>query len=471
VGFSSFLVSGTTTVRMASSTFENYRPYFDFSDWQDHTTQVIRCGDLSVVVWPNQDDDDDDDDDDDEDNDDFDDDDGVETNSTITCQAAADNEIPAMAFCHLESLIPFTDGKGVPLLHSYEGAMGVFLALQHLNSGNGSIIESVEGLHEVCRIRFPTQHFFDTRHNARRTFEYVDHRTSARAPKLVSHWAQPRPTAILGAISSSVTALTAFLSSVREIPQVSGQSTSQALDNKGDYPLLARTIPNDEYAARNVLLWWILELKLTHVAVIHTSDMNGRALARSLRNFVREIHAQNAIEPKYYMIEVLFIALDEDGDNIPEVLETLKKSQYRYIFATLQQYHLHDLLMEQAHNMGLAGNPMEEYNWFFADTFRSVLVDDEQRMFRKRSPLHLAYRGVGFISPAAYAADTELDRHRQEKFKIFENAIREISQSPEQIAYLRTVFPVDKETGKLPFVETFRGRLTYDTASFLYEMT
>jgi hypothetical protein len=442
---------------MASQTPENYRSYFDFGDWQDDTTQVLRCGDLFVVVWPNQDDDDVTDDENDD------------NNSTITCEAAADNEIPSMAFGHLESLIPFTDMNGVPLLHAYEGAMGIFLALQHLNTGNGSIIESVEGLNDTCRIRFPTEYFFDTRYNARRTFEHVDQRTSIRSTRW-SPFQQPRPTGFLGAFASSVTALSAYMSSVHDIPQVSGQSTSQELDNKIDYPLLARTIPNDEYVARNVLLWWIMELKLTHVAIIYTSDIHGGAFAKSLRTSVREIHAQNYSEPKD-TIEALYIVLDEDGDNIPEVLATLKKSKYRYIFAILQHQHLHDLLMQQAYNVGIAGNPKEEYNWFFSDTFRSVLNDDEQRTFRKGSPLHLAYRGVGLINPAAYAADIKLGVRRNEKFETLEDSIREISQSPEQIAYLRTVLPMDEEEVEIPFLENLRNGLTYDTASFLYEAT
>jgi Receptor family ligand binding region len=445
---------------MGLQTPNNYLPYFNFRDWEDGTTrstQVLRCGDLSVVVWPpgnsNEE----------------------ESNNTteVNCETvvANNNTLPALGFCHLESLIPFTDAGSLPVLHAYEGALGIFLALQHLNTGNGSIIDQVEGLNETCRIRFPTEHFFDTQYNAQRTFEHVDQQTttSEKSDRILPFLQPHRPTAFLGGFSSSVTALAAYLSSIRGIVQVSGQGTSSELDNKSDYPLFVRSIPNEEYAARDVLLWWILELKLTHLAVIHTNDMHGRAYARSLRTHVRQLQDHDGNGPN--QMDVLYISMDEDGDNIPEVLDTLKTSQFRYVFGILQHQHLYDMLMEAAYHRGLAGNEKDEYNWFFSDTFRSILVNDDHRTFPKGSPLHLAYRGVGFISPAAFGADTDTGVKRNKKFEIFEDGIRAIQRSPQQIEYLRTILPVDNETGTIPFVESSRNGLVYDTASFLYEAT
>ncbi|KAG7349886.1 7 transmembrane sweet-taste receptor of 3 GCPR [Nitzschia inconspicua] len=431
---------------MTLQTPENYLPYFNFRDWQDENTEVISCGDLSVVVWT---------------------DDTGDHNTTLSCEAAANNEIPALGFCHLEALVPFTDDRNVPVLHAYEGAMGIFLALQHLNTGNGSIVDQVDGLNETCRIRFPTEHFFDTQYNPRRTFSYVDQRTSQRSSRIAPFF-QPRPTGFVGAFASTVTALSAYISSLRGLPQVSGQSTSSELDNKLDFPLFARSIPNEEFAARNLLLWWTKELQLTHVAVIHTSDTHGLAYARSLRTFVRQMDEDDNQQNR---IEILYISIDEDGKNIPEVLAALKASQFRYVFGVLQSRNLHDLLLEAAFTEGLAGNINEEYNWFFSDTFRSVLVNHDQRIFPKGSPLHLAYRGVGFIESASFGAYTETSAGRNEKFERLKDSIREIRQSKDQIEYLRTILPVDNETGTIPYLESSQMELVYNSASFLYEAT
>ncbi|KAG7373875.1 7 transmembrane sweet-taste receptor of 3 GCPR [Nitzschia inconspicua] len=425
---------------------DSYLPYFNFRDWQDENTEVISCGDLSVVVWT---------------------DDTGDLNTTPSCEAAANNEIPALGFCHLEALVPFTDARNIPVLHAYEGAMGIFLALQHLNTGNGSIVDQVDGLNETCRIRFPTEHFFDTQYNPRRTFSYVDQRTSQRSSRIAPFF-QPRPTGFVGAFASTVTALSAYISSLRGLPQVSGQSTSSELDNKLDFPLFARSIPNEEFAARNLLLWWTKELQLTHVAVIHTSDMHGLAYARSLRTFVRQMEEDVSQQNR---IEILYISIDEDGKNIPEVLAALKTSQFRYVFGVLQSRNLHDLLMEAAFAEGLAGHMNQEYNWFFSDTFRSVLVNHDQRIFPKGSPLHLAYRGVGFIEPASFGTYTETSAGRNEKFERLKDSIREIRQSQDQIEYLRTILPVDNETGTIPYLESSQMELVYNAASFLYEAT
>lgn len=51
----------------------------------------------------------------------------------------------------------------IPAEYSSEvrGALGVFLAMKHLNSGDGSVIPEIEGLNNRCNIRFTTE-IFDT---------------------------------------------------------------------------------------------------------------------------------------------------------------------------------------------------------------------------------------------------------------------------------------------------------------------
>ena len=53
-----------------------------------------------------------------------------------------------LALCHLPFIFPFSDGTRAPwnALGTYEGAFGIALAAQHLNTGDGSIVPEVAGL-------------------------------------------------------------------------------------------------------------------------------------------------------------------------------------------------------------------------------------------------------------------------------------------------------------------------------------
>ena len=44
-----------------------------------------------------------------------------------------------------------------PFMGVLEGALAVALAIQHLNTGDGSVIPEVQGLNEKCNVRFTAE--------------------------------------------------------------------------------------------------------------------------------------------------------------------------------------------------------------------------------------------------------------------------------------------------------------------------
>lgn len=61
---------------------------------------------------------------------------------------------------------------------------------------------------------------------------------------------KPRPSAVVGSFRSSVTSPLAILSAVNNVPQITAASTSNDLDDKEVYPLLARTCTSSDGEAR-----------------------------------------------------------------------------------------------------------------------------------------------------------------------------------------------------------------------------
>jgi len=96
-------------------------------------------------------------------------------------------------------------------------APAVYLAMEHLNNGDGSVIPDVKGLNERCPIRFTTEMIDSKRSPA----VAVD-----KAIEIISR--ENRTTcALAGAGRSPVTIPLAIISGIRDIPQISPLSTSE----------------------------------------------------------------------------------------------------------------------------------------------------------------------------------------------------------------------------------------------------
>ena len=118
---------------------------------------------------------------------------------------------------------------------SYEGLASILLAIEHLNTGNSTIIPEVNGIDQKCPLIFNTKSF-DTQAEQRIAVDHIISLTDrSREQQLV-------PFLILGTASSRTSMPTSTISGLRGVPI----ATSSALDDKSQFPLFGRTMPNDD---------------------------------------------------------------------------------------------------------------------------------------------------------------------------------------------------------------------------------
>lgn len=103
----------------------------------------------------------------------------------------------SVPICHMPYLFPFTgrNGEVDNTRRQYEGLAAIALAMEHLNTGNGSIVPEVEGIDARCPMRFTTQSY-DTK--AQQSVG-VEHMVALTDRRNLEHLL---PCAILGASES-----------------------------------------------------------------------------------------------------------------------------------------------------------------------------------------------------------------------------------------------------------------------------
>jgi hypothetical protein len=354
------------------------------------------------------------------------------------------------ALCHLSGLFPFTGftiGDYTPWQPAFEDTAAVALAAHHLNVGDGSIVPEVDGLNERCRVRFTTE-FANTEFQGTNTMNHVVEQIDREAGS-----ESQRPCAFLGAYGSAVSVPMSIVTSLFGYPQVSGASTSSDLDNANDHPLFARTIPSDSENAMPIIIYFREILQVTHLAVIFVNDSYGNAYLRGLYDAAKVYAPDMTIEP---------IMLSEGEGSVEDAIEKFKNSEYRFVFCLA--FSVHDDLMTEAYNHGVAGNG--KHNWFFGDSFLGNLAD---RSFEKDSPLHLAYQGVGLFQVVGGIDGMPV----YDKFTAAMSALR----NSEDLQYLGSLFPTHNHPDygtKPPFIDDedfLVAPLKGSYGPFLYEAT
>lgn len=277
-----------------------------------------------------------------------------------------------VALCHLSSILPFTSGNYKPFKVAFEDTHSITLAAQHLNTGDGSIVPELQGLNQKCKIRFTTE-FADTEFEGGPALKRVVEQTD-REP------ASPEriPCAFIGAYRSAVSIPMSIVTGILGYPQISGASTSAALDDKSQYPLFGRTLPSDAGNAIPLIIYLREVMQIQHLAVINVNDSYGNSYVEGMRN-ARDIYAPDMI--------IHQIPLDEGEKAIETAIASVKATKYRFVFAIVFTAETHDALMTEAYRQGVAGDG--KHNWVFGDSFLGTLDD---RTFEEGSPLHFAYR-------------------------------------------------------------------------------
>lgn len=147
--------------------------------------------------------------------------------------------------CHIMTMLALTaaesDAAGntiilpKPFYIYYEA--GAFVAAQHFNQRNASIISDLSERLQACDIQLSLS-MEDTK------FSPIEaSRNLQRAINVANHSiATPRLTALVGAARSAVSVPLSVVSGVSKILQVSASSTSPALDNKDVSPYFGRMV-------------------------------------------------------------------------------------------------------------------------------------------------------------------------------------------------------------------------------------
>ena len=370
-------------------------------------------------------------------------------NSTATDDDGKESIL--LAECHLGTFLDFTRGPDrIPYEPSYEVAAAVALAAHQLNVGDGSVIPEIARLKEenICpELQFSVE-FFDTQllegPALRQAIEFISRRPE-QPPQ------QRQPCALLGAVRSAVSIPLAIISGVQGYPQLSGFSTSPDLDDKDQYPLFARTIPSDQGNAIPIILYFSRNLQMKHLSVLHINDEYGNFFAEALREAALQ-YAPGMV------IETIDLPPPQTMTNkdIQEAISRLAESGFRYTFCILFRNDVFDSVMEEAYRQQIAGDGLHQ--WFFSDSFNSALVN---RQVERNSPLHLAYRGVGLLEASG-------GRDGEPFFNTFHEKLLELSDNPEDLAYLNSLLPNDVVSKNI-YDEDIFSPLRSGYISFVYE--
>ena len=344
-------------------------------------------------------------------------------------------------------LIQFTCGDGVPQngLGFYDGVASISLAMEHLNTGNGSIVPEISGLDQRCPLRFATSSF-DTECQQ---LVAVDHVISLSDRGVEE---QLFPSAILGAYYSSISMPTSLISGLRDIPQISPGSTSSALDNKGQYKLFGRTIPNDD-GTSVPLIAKLNSWGVNHLAVLYVDDSYGNAFMEGLVLAARK-------DAPNLQIQTVNLIANPDGETIRSAISKLAATKYTYFFGILFSTYIDDIMTE-AYDQGIAGTG--RHNWIFSDGLVGYL---DGLQFESGSKLALAYRGIGVLTATGgIAGMTNYDK--------LDTSMQQLKNEAD-LSYIESLFPTDYSDGKvlnhsiISREDAFLSKPTFATP-FLYD--
>jgi hypothetical protein len=193
---------------------------------------------------------------------------------------------------------------------------------------------------------------------------------------------------------------------------------------------------------------YLQTMNVKHLAIINVNDSYGNQIADAIRQMVTEITNDE--------IQLQQIPIDEEYESIPQVVEALKKTQYRYIYCIVHNQENHDALLLEAVQQGVAGDGL--HNWFFDDAFTDVLLG---RQFKKGSELARAYQGAGQLSVSAFVPGSGYPPSDAFMAKVAQ------LKTPENIEYLNSLFPHERHEG-IEFYES--GIQPVKTGEFIDRM-
>ena len=357
-------------------------------------------------------------------------------------------------FCHFAMVMPFSrfTPERTPVdLGVMQGMATVLMAVEHLNTGNGTLVDKVEGLDQRCSIKF-TAEIFDSSYSQSEAVDKIITLISRQ------HGLQQIPTAFLGARWSSVSIPTSTVSGLKGYPQLSPISTSAKLDDKSLFPLFGRPIPSDAATSVPAIKYLRYELGVKHLAIVHVNDAYGDAYALGLQAAAAEYAPDMNIQS--YSFE-----FDMTEDIARRTVTLLKQTNYHYFFGIFFSNVHYAPFMTEAYRQGIAGTG--KHFWMFSDSVSPVFFD--ANTFEINSPLHLASRGASRIGAVAGVPGNE-------NFDSFFDSVEEMN-NPEDISLIQSKHPTYDDPEYVPLQikddteAFFAGFSTSTLVPFLYDAT
>lgn len=298
-----------------------------------------------------------------------------------------------LALLHISSIFTFTapitdEETGESILNDqnegggpdrYSTAVGILLATHHFNNGDGSVVKEIQDIHQRCPIRFVAD-FYDAEASKRTAVD-------ALVRQVLESPARP-PSAIFGAVYSSVSIPLAAISSVYEIPQISARSTSTDLDDVDRFPNFSRLLPSDAGTARALvdLLKSRSPDKLRFMGVLYSNDPFGIAYHLAIKQWA-ELADDIDEEDRIIVRGVPF----SNPDDIDLAVQNLAETGYRVFFGVVYSSH-YEQVMRAAVKYGICG---PGYVWIHSDGLPLTLL--KGKSYEEGSPLAIATQGVGIL--------------------------------------------------------------------------
>jgi len=320
----------------------------------------------------------------------------------------SEEESREIGVCHIPFLIPLSidDNQKV----TYQTYVAALLAIQHLNAGDGSVIQEIKEIRDKCNIYF--------------TIEEIDTNGSkAVAVNHVIDLLENRsrlPCAFIGAYYSRVSIPTAIFTGIKGYAQMSYISTSSTLDKKSLFPLFSRVIPSDSSTSIPLIKYLNERLNVEHIAIIYVNDDYGTTYMNGIEEAI-VIHAP------YMKIYPVSIPIDVNPEIYRQAISSLKETQYRYFFAICFNHH-YEPIMEEAVKQGIAGTG--KHNWLFSDGISPHVLKD--RDYVRGSPLYNSTIGVSIISASGGSRGMPV-------YDKFVNAFEDLNNE-ETVKYLNSTF-------------------------------
>jgi hypothetical protein len=160
---------------------------------------------------------------------------------------------------------------------SYENSFAVALAIQHLNQGDGTIVDAVNGLNETCNIEFVVE-FIDTQSDSVTAAKRVSKRILHTLENDSTY--EYNPCGFLGATGGDAeTEQMSVVTNLMGYPIVSGMSLDTSFDHESNYPKFARTITSNEGPAEAFVKYVVDKLDSEFLVILNSDDQYINDLA------------------------------------------------------------------------------------------------------------------------------------------------------------------------------------------------